>query len=82
MIEGGLELRWDNDLYLQNIHKAVLSFCFENDTLYSNNASDDSILETGYYVFSVMHLQIAFYLFFIGCILSCVVLVVEVIYHM
>jgi hypothetical protein len=82
VIEGGLQIKWDNDLYLTNIHKPVLSFCYENDTLDYNSASDDNILESGYYVISVTHLQIAFYSFLIGCVLSSVVLVAEILYHM
>jgi hypothetical protein len=81
MVESGLEIRWDNDLYLEYKHEAVLPFCYENNILDYNNVADDSNLETGYYVFSVMHLQIAFYLFFLGCILSCVVLLGEILYH-
>jgi hypothetical protein len=82
MIEGGLAIRWDTDLYLDNEHEAVLPFCYENDILDYTNAADASNLESGYSVFTVMHLQIAFYLFFIGCILSCVVFVGEILYHM
>lgn len=82
MIEAGLEIRWDNDLYLESKHEAVLPFCYENDILDYINAADNSNLESGYYVFSVMHLQVAFYLFLLGCILSCVVLVGEILYHM
>ncbi|PNF21730.1 hypothetical protein B7P43_G10365 [Cryptotermes secundus] len=82
MIQSGLEIRWDNDLYLENKHETALPFCRESDILDYNNATDDNTLESGYYVFSVMHLQVAFYFFFLGCILSCVVLVGEILYHM
>jgi hypothetical protein len=82
MTEGGLERIWGNDLYLENKRRARLSFYYDNGSSDYNNDSDDTNLETSYFAFSVAHLQMAFYSFLIGCILSCVVLVGEILYHM
>jgi hypothetical protein len=82
MTEGGLQTRRANDLYLENKRRAVLSFYYDNGTSDYNNDGDDTNLETGYFPFSVTHLQMAFYSFLIGCILGCVVLVGEILCRM
>jgi hypothetical protein len=82
LIEGGFEKTWGNNLYLENTPTTMLSFYYDNDTLdYNEDAGDTSYLESGYFVLSVKHLKTEFYLFLLGCALSCVVFVAEMLYH-
>jgi hypothetical protein len=80
MTEGGLVGGFD--LYLDNERRAASPIYYDNDASEHDNDGNDSNAETGYFAFSVTHLQMVFHLLLFGCILSCVVLVAEILCHM
>jgi hypothetical protein len=80
MTEAGLPTRWEEDLFAKNRISAISSLNQQNDASGFNDV-DDINFETTYFVFSLIHLQVAFQTLFFGFVLSSVVLIGECLYH-
>jgi hypothetical protein len=80
MTEAGLKTKWKDDLFRRDRIRALSSVNNHNHTLDSNNV-DDNNFEGGYFVFSLIHLQIAFHVLFLGFVLSSVLLIGEILYQ-
>jgi hypothetical protein len=77
MFEAGLFDKWWNDFLSSSIlddHPID-----DNDTNFSDFATNE--LNTNYSTFSLIHLEVVFYIFLIGQIISTLVFSVEVLYY-
>jgi len=78
ILEAGLYGKWQND-YLSSSKLDDYPIDDDDDINFSDFATNE--LNTYYSTFSLIHLQVLFYVFLIGQILSTLVFLVEVLYY-